>query len=203
MPKIARRMATNSSKLNILTSNPSINSRIKMLITIRNTLPPSSDVPEIEILWFIQYAFVRGSWGSGCFNTFWGALSGAIFAFCFFAIQKESERILKHFPSSFILGASEKNKSTLLGPVKKRNVCQNSCGDYSPLPKRNWNSFESTFNGMENPLKKIVFNCFSFRWLWMLFPQRIFKNRGNFLFLSSPETLWDFFFSHRVLLKFQ
>lgn len=203
MPKIARRMATNSSKLNILTSNPSINSRIKMLITIRNTLPPSSDVPEIEILWFIQYAFRERFVRQWMLQHILGCSLWCYFRLLFFCHSKRKRKNFKTFSSSFILGASEKNKSTLLGPVKKRNVCQNSCGDYSPLPKRNWNSFESTFNGMENPLKKIVFNCFSFRWLWMLFPQRIFKNRGNFLFLSSPETLWDFFFSHRVLLKFQ
>lgn len=131
MPKIARRMATNSSKLNILTSNPSINSRIKMLITIRNTLPPSPDVPEIEILWFIQYAFCERFVRQWMLQHILGCSLWCYFRLLFFCHSKRKRKNFKTFSFFFHLGRIRKEQIDIAG-AREEEKC---------LPKFLWRLF--------------------------------------------------------------
>lgn len=119
-----------------------INSNIKMLITTLR-------LDRIEILWCIQYAFL-GKKLCACVCAFYISSQCLWCDFfrllCFHRQLKGIERILKHFLSSVFR----------LHRAWGKIVCQNSSGEWKKIiaperGRRNWNSFESTFNGMENP----------------------------------------------------
>lgn len=152
------RRKTNSSKLNILTRFLIPPHQQQNKNANNNTL--RSD--RIEILWFIQYAslcvFWKGKKLSVCLLS-QHIFSGAIFSL-FIDMEKKNWKNFKTFSSFFVL----------LQQIE-RDACQNSCGEWTKIirqkewAKRNWNSSESTFNGMENLKKKIVSIVFLFGWL--------------------------------------
>lgn len=160
---LQRRRKTNSSKLNILTRlsififlfHPSINKRIKMLITIHSD--PNWDIMIHSIcFFFVLLLLVNGKTKKSGKKLCVFLFSQHIFLWCYFLFLFFIEE-LKEFKNIFFVLSSLSPSQRYNDWTKKskRNVCQNSCGECKKIipEKRNWNSFESTFNGMEKSIK--------------------------------------------------